>query len=125
MRIRNICYTVLKTEHIDLNQYNISGKKDKKKDLWKFYIDITDYEKQTNSNLRASFYIFEENSEIIQYHCIIESQEIKALIYNKLRSCWQILLLQNNDHKILTPYSGYRIVNAFNIKQRTSSDFDY
>lgn len=125
MNVRDICFQIRETDHIDFNLHDFSGKRDNEKDLWKFFIDITDNEKLTNFNFHASFFIFEENSEIIQYHCIIKGHEIKALIYNKLRSCWQILLLQNNDYKILTPYSGYRIVNAFNIKPRTSSDFDY
>lgn len=125
MKIRDICFKISLIEHFDFNVYDYSGKRDKTKDLWKYHIEITDNEKLTKSSLDASFYIFEENEEIIQYHCIVEDSEYKALIYNKIRSCWLILVLQNDAYKILSPYSGYRYVNAFDIKPKTKSTIDY
>jgi len=102
MRIRDICYEIIKISHNDLNEFNLTGTRDKKMDLWKFHIAITDNQKFTESGLDASFYIEEENPEFIQYNCIVESAEIKALIYNKIQACWQILVLQNENYKMLS-----------------------
>lgn len=76
-------------------------------------------------NYEASFYIYEDRSEMIQYHPLVVNDEFKAIIYNKVKDSWQILLLQNDEYKILSPYSGYSYVNAFDIKTRKKTAISY
>lgn len=125
MRIRDICFDILKTDHIDMNQFNSGQKWDKKNDFWKFQITIKDNEKLKETTLKASFYIYEESSEIIQYHCIVESASIKAIIYDKTKKSWQILVLQNDNYKMLSSYTGYHFTNAFDIKHKTPVEDEY
>lgn len=125
VRIRDICYSVNLMSHFDMNEYRPASERDKKNDLWKYSISITDNEKRTTQSLEASFYVYEESSEIIQYHCIVESADIKAIIFNKQNNTWQILLLQNEVYKILTSYPGYHYTNAFNIRKKSNSGIDY
>ena len=65
------------------------------------------------------------SDEITQYHPLVENDEFKAIIYDKLRHCWQILLFQNDGYKILSCYSGYHYTNAFGIKEKKKSSIDY
>jgi len=125
MRIRDICISITNTEHIDMNFYNIGKPWDIKKDYWKFQIEITDNDKSTTESFNASFYVFEESDEIKQYHCLIENSDFKAIIFNKINKCWQVLLLQNDEYKILSCYSGYRFTNAFGINPKSKSRTDY
>jgi len=125
MSIRDICFYVNMTDHIDMNDYRIGKSWDKQYDNWKFSIDVFDNDKLKSDNTKASFVVYEDNSEFTQYHCIIESVNIKALIYDKAKSNWQILILQNDEYKILSTYLGYHFTNAFNIKTRTSKDDGY
>jgi hypothetical protein len=125
MSKRDICLNIELTDHIDMNEYRIGKSWDKQYDSFKFTIKIFDFDKVKESSLNASFHVFEETSEIIQYHCSVESAEIKAIIYDKTRSSWEILVLQNDEYKMLSSYSGYRFSNAFNIKTKSSDDKGY
>lgn len=125
MRIRDICFSVTNTEHIDMNAYNIGKDWDKKNDFWKFTISISDNEKYSTQNFNASFYVYEESSEIKQYHCLTEDSDFKAIIFDKIHNCWQILMLQNDEYKILSPYTGYHYTNAFGIERKVKSSIDY
>lgn len=125
MHIRDICFTITITDHINMNAYNVGKKWDIKNDFWKFLITIKDNEKLKESTLTASFYIYEETSEIIQYHCIVEGADIKAIIFDKTRNLWQILVLQNENYKILSSYTGYHFTNAFDIKHKTAIEDEY
>lgn len=125
MNIRDICYNVELTDHIDMNNYRVGQKWDKEYDNWKFSIKIVDFDKLQEENLTASFSVFEDNSEITQYHCKVESAEIKAIVYNKNLKSWGILLLQNDNYKMLSPYTGYKLTNAFNIKTKINNDDGY
>ena len=125
MAIRDICFNVELTDHIDMNEYRPGQKWDKDYDSWKFNIKIYDFDKLKQSSLNASFYVYEDNSEITQYHCKVETAEIKAIIYDKGKSSWQILVFQNDEYKMLSSYTGYHFTNAFDIKARTTSDGGY
>ncbi|WP_269685139.1 hypothetical protein [Flavobacterium lacustre] len=121
--IRDICFFVEIESHFDMN--SVGRKWEKKYDYWKFNVTTYDNEKLKKSNFNVSFYIYEDNSEFTQYHCIYENHEIKALIYDKTKGLWEILVLQNEEYKILSSYSGYHYTNAFNIKTRTLNDGGY
>lgn len=125
MRMKDICYSISLTDHIDMNQYNPGREWDKTKDYWKYSISIKDNEKKSEQNFHASFYVYEESDEIKQYHCLIEDSDFKALIFDKIHNCWLILLLQNDEYKILSCYSGYHYTNAFGIKEKKKSNMDY
>ena len=118
--MRDICFFVELESHYDMN--GIGRKWEKSNDHWKFNITTFDNDKLKKSNFNVSFFIYEDNSEFIQYHCIYEDYEIKALIYDKKSGLWQILAFQNEEYKILSSYSGYHFTNAFNIKAKNSSD---
>jgi hypothetical protein len=121
--MRDICYFVEIESHSDLN--SVGRKWDKTYDYWKFNVTTYDNDKLKKSNFNVSFYIYEDNTEFTQYHCIYEDHEIKALIYDKTKGLWEILVLQNDEYKILSSYSGYHYTNAFNIKTRSSNDGGY
>lgn len=125
MSIRDICFDVELTNHFDMNENRFGQKWDKQYDIWKFFIKIYDFDKLKQSSLDASYYLYEDNSEFTQYHCNVESAEIKAIIYDKTKSLWEILVLQNDEYKMLSSYSGYRYTKAFNIKTKSSNDGGY
>lgn len=118
MTIRDICFLVELENHYDMN--SVGRKWEKSDDYWKFNVTTYDNDKFKKSNFNVSFYIYTDNSEFTQYHCIYADYEIKALIYDKTKGLWEILVLQNEEYKILSLYSGYKYTNAFNI--RTKSD---
>jgi hypothetical protein len=121
--MRDICFFVELESHYDMN--SIGRKWEKTNDYWKFNVTTYDNDKLKKSSFSVSFYVYEDNSEFTQYHCIYADHEIKALIYDKARGLWEILFLQNEEYKILSSYSGYHYTNAFNIKVRTNSDDGY
>jgi hypothetical protein len=126
MRMKDLCFDVINTDHFDMNEFNLGREYDKTKDHWKFNITITDNEKKSKQSFSASFYMYEESAEIKQYHCIVESLDFKAIIFDKIHNSWQILMLQNEEYKILSSYTGYHYTNAFGIKQKQKSDnIDY
>ena len=125
MTIRDICYNVKLTDHIDMNQYRHGKKWEKEYDSWKFFIKIYDFDKLKEFSLDASFYLYEDNSDFTQYHCKVETSEIKAIIYDKNMYSWQILVFQNEEYKILSSYTGYRYTNAFDIRAKKSSESGY
>ena len=125
MKIRDICFQIEITDHFDLNEFNIGKEREKENDTWKFLVSISDNEKFTTQNFNASFYLYEESSEIKQYHCKVDNSDFKALIFDKIHNCWQVLLLQNDEYKILSPYTGYHFTNAFGIIQKSKSSIDY
>lgn len=125
MTMRDICYNIKLTDHIDMNQYRHGKKWEKEYDSWKFFIKINDFDKLKEFTLDASFYLYEDNSDITQYHCKVETSEIKAIIYDKKMASWQILVFQNEEYKILSSYTGYRFTNAFDIKAKKSYDSGY
>jgi hypothetical protein len=124
-KLKDICYTVSLNDHIDMNQFRPGEKWDKTQDYWKYTITIEDNATRSKQSLNASFYLYEDSDEIKQYHCIIEDSEFKAVIFDKIRSCWLILMKQNDEFKILSCYSGYHFTNAFDIKKKTSSSISY
>ena len=123
MKIKDICVNVQKGEYLNLNAYSSTQRKEN--ECWKFKIFIKDNQTLSSNNYEASFYIYENSDEITQYHPVVENDEFKAIIYDKLRSCWQILLYQNDEYKILSCYSGYHYTNAFGIKEKKKSSIDY
>ena len=125
MHIKDISFDVKLTYHHDGNEDRFGQKWDKAYDVWKFFITITDNQTKSRSSLDASFFIYEESSELIQYHCNVESVDIKAIIFDKTKSTWEILLLQNDAYKILSSYPGYHFINAFDIKSKSKSNIDY
>jgi hypothetical protein len=126
MRMKDLCFDVVKTDHIDMNEFNPGREYDKTKDFWKFSITIMDNEKKSKQSLNASFYVYEESAEIKQYHSIVEDSDFKAIIFDKIHNSWQILMLQNEEYKILSSYTGYHYTNAFGIKQKQkSNNIDY
>lgn len=121
--MRDICYFVNLESHHDMNS---PGRKwEKTNDYWKFNVTTYDNDKLKKSNFSVSFYVYEDNTEFTQYHCIYADHEIKALIYDKARDLWEILVLQNEEYKILSSYTGYQFTNAFNIKAKSSTDSGY
>lgn len=124
MKIRDICFEIFNKDHIDLNKFS-TGAYDRTKDFWKFLINIIDNEKLIKSSINASFYVYENSPEIIQYHCDVTDADIKAIIFDKVKNSWQILIFQNEDYKLLSSYSGYHYTNAFGIKSKTKSNIDY
>ena len=108
-----------------MNQYNTGREWDKTKDFWKYSISIRDNEKKSEQNFHASFYVYEESDEIKQYHCLIEDSDFKAIIFDKIHNCWLILLMQNDEYKILSCYSGYHYTDVFGIKEKKKSNIDY
>ena len=125
MRIRDICYTIELIGHYDMNEYRIGQPRVNEYDNWKYKIDISDFDKQTKQNYSASFYVYEDNEYYKQYHCIHDESEFKAIIYDKIRKCWQILLLQDNEYKMISCYTGYQYTNAFGIKSKSKSNISY
>lgn len=114
IKVKNLCFSVTQTDHIDANKYNRPGDQwDREKDYWKYRIQIFDYDNKTNDNTEASFYIYEDDAEKTQYHCLIENLDIKAIVYDKNRKSWQIVLLRNNKYSISSSYAGYKIIDAF------------
>ena len=124
MKIKDICFDVFKGEYIDLNQF--SNTKKKENELWRFDISIKDNQTQSTNSYKGSFYLYENYSEDIeQYHPVNENSQFKAVIYDKKKDKWQILLNQNDEYKILSSYSGYSYTNAFGIKTKTKSSISY
>lgn len=124
MKMKDICFEVIKGEFINMNEF--SSVKKKENELWRFKIIIKDNQSLSKQNYEASFYIYENYSQdIIQYHPVIENEEFKAVIYDKKRGKWQILLFQNDEYKILSSYTGYSYTNAFDIKSRKKSSISY
>lgn len=123
---KDLCFDVLNTDHIDMNEFNLGRNYVKTKDFWKLNITITDNEKKSKQSFNASFYVYEESAETKQYHCIVEDSDFKAIIFDKIHKSWQILMLQNEEYKILSSYSGYHYTNTFGIKQKQkSNNIDY
>jgi hypothetical protein len=125
MRIRNICYTLDLIGHYDGNEYRIGQPRVKEYDNWKYKIEIADFDKLTKQTYSSSFYIYEDNAEFTQYQCIHEESEFKAIIYDKMNKCWQILLLQDDEYKIISCYTGYKFTNSFGIKSKSKSSISY
>lgn len=114
MKVKNLCFTVTQTDHIDINKYNKLGEQwDREKDYWKYRIQIFDYDNKTNNNTEASFYIYEDDAEKTQYHCLIENLYIKAIVYSKSRKSWQLVLYKNAKYSVISSYPGYSIIDAF------------
>ncbi len=122
---KEICYFVKIIDHNDLNQFRLGEKWNKDYDFWKFLVVIIDIQKKTQQKFEGSFYIYEENNEIKQFHSNLENNEIKAIIYDKTKKVWEILLFQNNEYKILSPNNEYKLINAFNIKKNKNSGISY
>jgi hypothetical protein len=122
-KMSDICFSVIKGEFSNLNDF--TNNKKKENEVWRFEISIKDNKTQSLQNYKASFYIYENGSEITQYHPLVENEEFKAVIYDKLRNSWQILLFQNDEYKILSSYSAYHYVNAFDIKPKRKSSISY
>lgn len=124
MKMKDICFTVNKGEYINMNEY--ARDKKKENELWRFSISIKDNQTMSIKSYEGSFYIYQNYSEdIVQYHPFVENDEFKAVIYDKQRNNWQILLLQNDEYKILSTYTGYKFTNAFGITSRKKSSIDY
>lgn len=123
MKIRDICINVQKGEFIDMNEFSTTKRKENEN--WRFVVNIKDNVTMSNQNYKAAFYIYENTDEITQYHPVVQNDEFKAIIYNKQRDSWQILLLQNDEFKILSTYSGYHYTNAFGIKTKSKSSITY
>jgi hypothetical protein len=98
---------------------------DKTKDIWKYLITIIDNITKSEQKFEQPMYVYEENNEIRQYHSFYENSELKALIFDKVHNSWSILLLQNEEYKILSSYSGYNFINAFDIKEKRASGINY
>ena len=56
---------------------------------------------------------------------MVENDEFKSVIYDKLRNNWQILLFQNDEYKILSSYSAYHYINAFKIQPKRKTSISY
>jgi hypothetical protein len=123
MKIKDICFEVIKGEYTNMNEY--SSIKKKENEHWRFEITIKDNTTLSGQNYKAAFYVYEDGSEITQYHPFVYNDEFKAVIYDKLRNSWQILLYQNEEYKILSSYSGYHYTNAFDIKPKRKSTINY
>lgn len=124
MKMKDICFDVIKGEFIDLNKYSTIKKKEN--EHWRFKIEIKDNQTLSKKIYEAAFYVYENYSQdIIQYHPILEDDEFKAIIYDKTRNKWQILLYQNDEYKILSSYMGYNYTNAFGIKAKNKSSINY
>jgi hypothetical protein len=124
---KDICIDVILTDHIDMNELSLGRKWDKKNDLWKFRVEIRSNATNSSMSTHRAFYVAEESDDHTQYHCFQEDDEFKALIYNKAIKKWSILLFQNDEYKILSPYTGYHYTNYFGIKPKksTSSSLDF
>ena len=124
MKMKDICFNVIKGDYINLNLY--SNSKRRENESWRFEINIKDNVSLSQKNYQGAFYIFENYSEdIIQYHPVGENDEFKALIFDKTRNSWQILLYQNDEYKILSDYTGYKFTNAFGIREKNKSSISY
>ena len=123
MKIRDICFDVNKGEYINLNEF--SNTKRKENESWRFEVNIKDNSTFSVQNYKRAFYIYENSDEIIQYHPVVDDDEFKAIIFDKQRNKWQILLLQNDEFKILSTFSGYHYTNAFGIKAKRKSSINY
>lgn len=114
IKAKNMCFSVTQTAHIDMNQYNKPGDQwDREKDYWKYKIEIFDYTNKTNTNTEASFYIYDEDSEKTQYHCIVDNLDVKAIVYDKNKKSWQIVLLNNGKYSVISSYPGYSFIDTF------------
>ena len=124
MKMKDICFEVIKGEYINMNEYSQTKKKEN--ELWKFKISIIDNKTLSSNSYEGTFYIYENYSQdIIQYHSFVDNDQFKAIIYDKNRNSWQVLLLQNDEYKILSTYSGYSYTNAFGITSRKKSNISY
>ena len=124
-RVKDICYNVEFILHNDMNYFSPNSKMDKTKDIWKYLITIIDNITKSEQKFEQPMYVYEENNEIRQYHSFYENSELKALIFDKVHNSWSILLLQNEEYKILSSYSGYNFINAFDIKEKRASGINY
>ena len=124
MKMRDICLEVTRGEYINMNEY--SSIKKKENEHWRFKIEIKDNQTLSKKIYEAAFYIYENYSkDIIQYHPVVDNDEFKAVIFDKSRNSWQILLFQNDEYKILSSYMGYSYTNAFGIKEKKKSSISY
>lgn len=127
LKLRDICYSVDLESHIDLNQYNTSGKRDNNMDVFKFNVRIMDNDKKRELNINVGFNKVEDDSEKIQYNCIYPDNDIKALIYFKYERKWGILMNENGEFKYFSFYTGYSYTDYFgvskSIKKRSGSSF--
>ena len=123
MKMRDLCFTVIKGEYTNLNDF--SNNKKKEDEFWRFKISIKDNKTQSIQTYEAAFFIYENGTEITQYHPIVGNDELKAVIYNKSNNSWQILLNQNDEYKILSSYTGYHYTNAFGIREKKKNSISY
>lgn len=127
LKLRDICYSVDLESHIDLNQYNTTGKHDNKMDIYKYNVRIVDNDKKRELNINIGFNKVEDDSEKIQYNCIYPDNDIKALIYFKFERKWGILMNENGEFKYFSFYTGYSYTDYFgvskSIKSKSSSSF--
>lgn len=124
MKMKDICFEVIKGKYTNMNEFSSTNKKEN--EIWRFQIIIKDNQSLSRREYEASFYIYENYSQdFVQYHPVVENDEFKAIIYDKIKNNWQILLLQNDEFKILSSYTGYNYTNAFGITKRKKSSIIY
>lgn len=94
-------------------------------DYYKFRVWIKDNVNKSEQIYEAAYTIHKNTSKYIQYHCIYDDQEIKAIVFDKEQNSYLVILKQNNNYKILSHYAGYIYSKAFNIQSSKKSEFDY
>jgi len=120
---RDLCCQVTQGQSFNLNEYIYDeSRKKKENEGYKFSVYVLDNTNKTSLSYTASFWLYEETDDIKQYHNVHENHEIKALIFDKNNYCWQILLYQNYQYKVLSCYMGMNFINAFDI-DRASADY--
>ena len=113
---KDFCCNVVQGEPYDLNQFIYDDwRKKKENEGFKFSISVIDNKKKTQLSYTASFWLYEETEYLRQYHNIHGSHDIKAIIFDKVHGCWQILIYQNYEYELLSCYAGSRYINAFDI----------
>jgi hypothetical protein len=118
---KDLCCFVEQGEPYNLNAYIYDEwRKKKENEGYKFSVTVIDNSQKTKLSYTSSFWLYEDNTELKQYHNIHKNHEIKALIFDKRKYCWQILLYQDYEYKILSCYWGNHFINAFDIARRNS-----
>jgi len=125
LHTKGICFNVTMVSHQDLHELESWRPRKKTDEFWRFSIKIEDSKGGIVQQSEAAYYLYEETSELRQYHCLIDEIAFKAVVFDKQRNCWEIILMQNDQWKILSPYPGYHFIEAFGIKTKESSSFDY
>lgn len=123
LKIRDICYSVDLEFHNDLNRFRNPISIDRTLDIYKYNIHIVDNEKRRDIKINVGFNKVVEDSEKIQYNCIYDDNEIKALIYFKKENKWGILMLENGEFKYFSFYSGYSFTDYFGVSKTKRSKF--